>query len=593
MIKKEIKTIEETYKDFLFLQKSTDFARGTFKIYEHINGLSKICYLESFLKKPDLQKITSIKFQNLQKVPDTIIQPLNHKIKKIKTPSEILYKIKEYYNYYPLSLSQELKNKKKYYSNFNSEEITHLFYNMMDSNSYLQENGLYHGLLNPEFIFINQNKFFLQMANIFFEISEKYYYKEIKEKERKYFSPEIYEKILYPDKKMEIDFWKNDVFSLALVIIECGTGFDINKLYSNYGFDTNILKFYFEEFKNKFKQNKLVISAVKAMLELNYKKRPSFVKLKKVLPPYEKICGFFNVQTKKNSPKVCRNKKKRICDNLSNASNETPSFANYKNSNNSQNSSNISEFYLKENNKVFGNFNITDKFVVKKKLDFENEKKKIKKKYFLRDKEKDENNNNFINKDINQNYFVSRERNEIDKNNFINKEKNQNHFFINKQKFLEKLALNKKIFKEDGQKTKKKKKFKYSLNIIKKKSKEKNKKKDKSLLSKNNSKKQFVYNFKQNLNFISKERKRNKNTNIENDINFFNKRRNNLCEKKNEKLILNTERHITKDENIFDKKFSTKLIKKNHSQNIRRISLNSRKNIQTLKKSKNQSYYKK
>ena len=550
MIKKEIKNLKESFinRDFLFLKKSSDFARGSFKVYEHIHGLSKIIYLESFLKNVHLQNIVSKKFENLKEIPENLIQPIDYQISEIRTPSEVLYKVKEYYNYYQVSLSEEIKNKKKYHSNFNSEELTHLFYNMMEINSYLQENELYHGFLNPEFIFISSNRFFLHMMNNFFYISEDIFFEEIKKKNKKYFAPEIYEKILFPKKKMEIDFNKNDVFSLALVIIECGTGFDINKLYTDYGFDTNILKFYFEEFKNKFQQNKLIISAIKAMLELNFRKRPNFVKLKKVLPPYDQICEFFNFQTKKSSPIVPR-KKKIVNVNLSNVSNETPSFANYKNSNVSQNSSNISEFYLKEKNNAFENFNITkNNFVIKKKLDFEKEKNEMNIKYELR---KD----NFKKENIN----------------------GLKKYFISKEKLLENLKQKGRIYKEDVKKNLKKRRFKQSVNKKKKKSKEK----DKSSYITKQSKDDFIKKFKKNFNFAPENKNLKKKSS---KLNFFNKRRNNICDNKN--ISLETDRIILKDKNIFDKKYSSRIVKKK-PYNIRRISLNSRKSQGTLKKAKN------
>jgi len=93
-------------------------------------------------------------------------------------------------------------------------------------------------------------------------------------------SPEILKCIKNQDMNSlnNIDRFKNDVFCLGMTIIELGILKSLTKVVTkDHIFDTSQLQKYFEQFKNEYKNNKLLISLVQKMIEVNPISRPTFV----------------------------------------------------------------------------------------------------------------------------------------------------------------------------------------------------------------------------------------------------------------------------------------------------------------------------
>ncbi len=163
-------------------------------------------------------------------------------------------------------------------------------FNMISAIEHLQNLEYFHGCLKPSFIFMSQEKFYLFIGNFIF-LNQSDFLKTLREQKKNYFSPELFERIIYPKKNINVHMPKSDVFSLGLIIIECGIGYDISLLYKDNCFDTSQLTFFFQEFSKKFYEtNKMLVTTVKEMIKLDYKKRPDFKELKKVLPSYRVVC---------------------------------------------------------------------------------------------------------------------------------------------------------------------------------------------------------------------------------------------------------------------------------------------------------------
>ena len=95
-----------------------------------------------------------------------------------------------------------------------------------------------------------------------------------------YMSPEILKCIQNHDMSnfRNTNRFKNDVFCLGMTIIELGILKSLTKVITNDNiFDIPLLQKYFEQFKNEYKNNKLLITMVEKMIEVNPVSRPTFV----------------------------------------------------------------------------------------------------------------------------------------------------------------------------------------------------------------------------------------------------------------------------------------------------------------------------
>jgi len=95
-----------------------------------------------------------------------------------------------------------------------------------------------------------------------------------------YISPEILKCIQNSDLEnlKNVNRFKNDIFCLGLTLMELGLLKSMTKLVTKERiFDNNLLSSYFNQFKMEYKNNKLLISLVKSMIELIPMKRPTAI----------------------------------------------------------------------------------------------------------------------------------------------------------------------------------------------------------------------------------------------------------------------------------------------------------------------------
>lgn len=93
-------------------------------------------------------------------------------------------------------------------------------------------------------------------------------------------SPELVECVNRgsPERFKMVNRYKNDVFALGATIMELGLLKPLNKLITeDKHFDTNQLTSYFKQFQNEYKSNKLLVSMVKSMINVNPIERPTFI----------------------------------------------------------------------------------------------------------------------------------------------------------------------------------------------------------------------------------------------------------------------------------------------------------------------------
>lgn len=95
-----------------------------------------------------------------------------------------------------------------------------------------------------------------------------------------YISPEILKCIQNSDLQnlKNVNRFKNDIFCLGLTLMELGLLKSLTKVVTKEKiFDNTLLTNYFNQFKNEYKNNKLLVAMVKSMIELIPLKRPTAI----------------------------------------------------------------------------------------------------------------------------------------------------------------------------------------------------------------------------------------------------------------------------------------------------------------------------
>ena len=284
--------------------------------------------------------------KNLMKFKDySTMTKDNGKLKK--------YQIRNYFYYNDTNLKREIIQKKNNLLDFPIEEITYLFFDIIEACFYLQEKNISHSNLSPDLILVTDNSFLLGDRMKF---KAKYPQNIIDKfiKNNFYISPEFFSAIKNRDSSLiqEIDKFKSDVFVLGMVFLFAGNLESPRMIYNkkNKTIDFNLLEKLINIFEGRYGNNQLVSIILRKMLIVDPIKRPSFFELKYALPERNSLEKyFFN----------CRSRKRPI-RNISNINNNN----NRKSNNNTntplinqsiRNINNNKNMSLQKSNKNFNN----------------------------------------------------------------------------------------------------------------------------------------------------------------------------------------------------------------------------------------------
>lgn len=179
--------------------------------------------------------------------------------------------------------------------NLSMEVLTHLMYQMIDVNSWLQERGIYHGNICPSTVMLDSNGGF-RLLYKGGQTPERLQLEKLLKNELIYMSPKLYQSFKNRnfDRVSHVPC-KSDVFSLGLVILEAGLLQNVQVIYQPDGsVDRQVLTVCLNQFSELYKDNPLLLSSVRKMVEVDEMLRPDFGSLKAVMPGYEKIKAYFS-----------------------------------------------------------------------------------------------------------------------------------------------------------------------------------------------------------------------------------------------------------------------------------------------------------
>ena len=182
---------------------------------------------------------------------------INEEVKKIN--NEMEYEISVFYEYSGATLKdffrEAIKKQKKLSDNF----LISIIGDILNSIYFLEKNKCIHGNISPSYISIEENTHF----RLIDQLINRNLDQDI------YVSPEIFEG------KEKVDFYKSEIFSLGLVILELGILKPINDIYDfrHFKFNRKNLNGYIELFMKNYEKNHLLKKLLKIMLGYNTKRK--------------------------------------------------------------------------------------------------------------------------------------------------------------------------------------------------------------------------------------------------------------------------------------------------------------------------------
>ena len=207
-------------------------------------------------------------------------------------------KIRLFYEHHDINLKRAITNRKKLGLDFTNEEITYLFYDLIEACAYLENKGVSHGDLSPDCILLSdEGKFILgdklkYKAKFPQNLIDRYI-----RNRNMYISPEIFTGIKKRDSREleNLISYKNDVFILGMCFLSAGNLFPPTKIFQKQqkSVDRNLLEKYIQNFETRYSNNYLICKILRKMLCLEPINRPSFLDLKYSLPNKSDIEKYF------------------------------------------------------------------------------------------------------------------------------------------------------------------------------------------------------------------------------------------------------------------------------------------------------------
>jgi serine/threonine protein kinase len=218
------------------------------------------------------------------------------------------YWIKYYFEFPDHDLQQEIRRRAKYnLIGLNSEELTHMLYQISDGGAFLNSHGLIHGDICPEIIEMDSPEKY-RLVEKFGDLArpDLIHQTRLWSGTTTYPAPEIYSKIITGSHiaqkgvfNASTELMKGDVFSLGMTMLVAGTGQGVADIYNKKGppIKIEVLDKLKTIFYNRFSSdNILLATTVLSMVELTPEARPNFDTILTQNPPYMEVKEFFDQQ---------------------------------------------------------------------------------------------------------------------------------------------------------------------------------------------------------------------------------------------------------------------------------------------------------
>jgi hypothetical protein len=269
---------------------------GEYFVYNSIQGKSQIiCVEKLFNDKESINREIDAKKKKILNKHDYIINLIDYSVEVQSNWCSTFYLLKTFYESPEKNLKKEILDRKGLSGSaggFTMIELTHLLYQQVMANSFLQEKGVYHGDISPNTIFITNRAEF----KLAFRINEQMTSERVQidksiKNEPLYLSPIVFTAVKNRTlERSRHNPHKADIFALGLAILEAGVMKSIQGIYGiSDNFEPRVLDELLNDFEDKYQDNPLLFTSLRKMLEMNEEERPDFINLKSALPEYEVI----------------------------------------------------------------------------------------------------------------------------------------------------------------------------------------------------------------------------------------------------------------------------------------------------------------
>lgn len=228
---------------------------------------------------------------------------LNLKDYSVTKQSELcssFYVLKMFYEFPRSDLHRELNERKKRGEGFSDEELTHILYQQIGANNYLQSKDQHHGNIQPLNISYDKNRMVSKLIDTAEDVGPKGKSKQMQKNRLVaghplYQSPITYSNLKKGNLNYTVDPAKEDVYALGLTLLEAGNQQSVQDIYNanTKEVDQEALNKHLANFQARHGQdNTLLTSTVETMVHPDEAQRPNFRDLENQLPPYNEVQTF-------------------------------------------------------------------------------------------------------------------------------------------------------------------------------------------------------------------------------------------------------------------------------------------------------------